>query len=185
MTDQEKIREAGLLLKMHRTPEVVPHPRERSRHQKRVEEFMTLAEQEIPLAPTIPDAKTRILRAKLIFEEALETAVALGVLVCVDDDEDSCFDEIIISSELLKFSIGGSTPDLEQIADGCADLKVVTTGTLSACGIADEALQHAVDCSNLEKFGPGGHKREDGKWVKGPEWKAPDILGILKAQTLG
>jgi len=183
MTDQEKIREAELLLKAHRNPEVVPHPRQRSVHQKRVEEFMTLAEQEVPLAPTIPDEKTRILRAKLILEEALETIHALGILVYVRSDPQGF--AVQVCSEEIKFDPNRLKPDLEQIADGCADISVVTTGTLLACGIADEALQHEVDLNNLAKFSPGGYRRDDGKWVKPPDHPVPDIAGILKAQKLG
>ncbi|RME85522.1 MAG: hypothetical protein D6785_04320, partial [Planctomycetota bacterium] len=53
----------------------------KSPHQKRVEEFMRLAGQEIPEVPTLPDEKTRLLRSKLILEEALETIHALGFAV--------------------------------------------------------------------------------------------------------
>jgi predicted HAD superfamily Cof-like phosphohydrolase len=69
-----------------------------------------------------------------------------------------------------------------EVADGCADVSVVTIGTLSACGIADKPLLKEVDESNLRKFGPGYSKREDGKWIKPPDWKVPDIAKVLNEQ---
>lgn len=182
-TDSEKIQHAKVLLWQYRAPHRIPLARQRSEHQQRVDEFMRLAEQEVPEAPVIPNEKTRILRAKLILEEALETIrEGLGVDVLIDHGNSIKtvgFGNVIM--ENLDFNVVRDA-DLEQIADGCADVKVVTTGTLSACGIADEALQHAIDCSNLEKFSPGGRKREDGKWLRGPEWKKPDLNAILEQQ---
>ena len=74
----------------------------------------------------------------------------------------------------------GDAPCLEGIADGCADIKVVTTGTLSAFGIPDMMIQEEVDAANLRKFSEGGYRREDGKWMKPPDWTPPDIDGILE-----
>jgi predicted HAD superfamily Cof-like phosphohydrolase len=70
-----------------------------------------------------------------------------------------------------------------EIVDGCADVIVVTTGTLSACGVADSAVQNEVDQANLRKFGPGSYKREDGKWMKPPDFRPPDIEAVLAAQA--
>lgn len=183
-TDSEKIQHAKVLLWQYRAPHRIPLARQRSEHQQRVDEFMRLADQEVPLAPVIPNEKTRILRAKLILEEALETIrEGLGVDVLIDHGNSIKtvgFGNVIM--ENLDFNVVRDA-DLEQIADGCADLMVVTTGTLSACGIADEALQHEIDCNNLQKFGPGGHKREDGKWVKPKDHPLPQTGKILKEQT--
>lgn len=143
---------------------------EKSLHQLQVEMFMHCAGQQVPNAPTTPDAATRLLRAKLIMEEALELVRALGVqLYC---DGDGSVD--LLYCDLGFADLGESAFDLTEVIDGCCDLKVVTTGTLSACGVWDVYPQTLVDLSNLEKFGPGGHRREDGKWVKPPDWKAPN-----------
>jgi predicted HAD superfamily Cof-like phosphohydrolase len=160
---------------------IPPAPRQRSGHQQSVDLFMQLAEQEVPNAPKIPDEKTRILRAKLILEEALETIrLGLGVEVVACGNNDMI---VQVTEDNLRFCPSPEhMPNLEQIADGCADIKVVTTGTLSACGIADLLVQHAVDCNNLKKFSPGGKKREDGKWQKPPDHKPPDIQAVLDQQ---
>lgn len=146
---------------------------ERSTHQLAVDEFMTRAGQHLPDKPTIPDAATRILRAKLIMEEAMETIEAMGVEIESDG--------ALFCSKYLKYFTTNKV-DIVGVVDGCCDIAVVTTGTLSAFGISNVNPQRLVDESNLAKFGEGGHCREDGKWIKPPNWQAPDLLGELKRQ---
>lgn len=55
-------------------------------------------------------------------------------------------------------------------------------GTLSACGIAYAPILREVDDANLRKFGPGGRRREDGKWLKPPDWEPPKIRERLEEQ---
>lgn len=114
----------------------------KTKHQQRIEEFMLKAGQEVPESPTIPSKEIRELRAALIMEECLETIRALGFVPVVDDQE---------MTQEVRF-VEVQAPDLEQIADGCADISVVTIGTLSACGIPDKKLLRMVDKSNLAKF---------------------------------
>ncbi len=150
-------------------------PGVRSVSQRRIDEFMQRAGQDTPQLPCIPTADVRLLRAKLIFEEAMETIRALGVTIRtgVHGLEVSHAD-----SGAFRYAAEGEC-DIVEVADGCADIAVVTTGTLSAFGIPDVHLQEKIDRSNLAKFGPGGHRRDDGKWIKPADWKAPDILGLL------
>ncbi len=152
-------------------------------HQQRIAEFMAKAGQDLPLAPVIPNANTRILRAKLILEEAFETVRALGVTVYHTNAFGTKADRDISHTGNLKFIDNGNA-DLEEIADGCADISVVTIGTLLACGIADNPILEAVDASNLAKFGPGGHRREDGKWMKRPDWFPPPIAELIEEQRI-
>lgn len=144
-----------------------------SDHYAKVVEFMERAGQEVPTVITEPSKEIRVLRAKLILEEALETIQALGCYVYDKGDwivDMSSFD---IKADEGEFN-------LSEVIDGCCDIKVVTTGTLVACGIPDEEPQKMVDDSNLRKFGPGGYRREDGKWVKPKDWVPPDWAGFLK-----
>jgi len=60
---------------------------------------------------------------------------------------------------------------------------VVTIGTLIAFGVDDEPVLEEVDQANLRKFGPGSYERDDGKWIKPPDWTPPDILGVLERQA--
>ena len=137
-----------------------------TKHYQRVKSFMQKAGQETPASVAIPDEKTRHLRASLILEEALETVRALGFEVVAQGvrvSEDDC---------VLKAS---GEHNLEGIIDGCADISVVTMGTLVACGVEDEPVLEEVDRANLRKFGPGSYVRQDGKWMKPPDWQPPDI----------
>ena len=138
---------------------------------------MALAGQAAPGHPALPSLEIRKLRAKLILEEALEAINALGFNVIAS------VSPVGTSQDQLSLVEHGLGPDLVGIADGCADVSVVTIGTLSACGIGDEALLKLVDENNLAKFGPGGHRREDGKWVKPPGHQPPDIKKLLEAQS--
>lgn len=144
----------------------------RTVHQFRVEQFMRLARQELPDHPVLPSEDIRRLRARLILEEAFETVKALGFSVKIGHD---------VNEECHFTYVADQTPDLVQIADGCADISVVTIGTLSACGIPDLPLLALVDDNNLVKFGPGHSFREDGKLIKPPDHKPPDIAGFLKS----
>lgn len=137
-----------------------------------VEQFMRAAGQELPETPTIPSFEVRKLRAKLILEETLETIKGLGVAVSVTDGEldiDDCIFDDYGNASLI------------EIADGCADIIVVTLGCASACGIALEPVFQEVHESNMSKF-IDGHRREDGKWIKGPSYKPANIKAVLEAQ---
>ena len=143
-------------------------------HYKRVQAFMQKAGQKTPACLTVPDEATRVLRAKLIVEEALETVRALGVRVQAGSGS--------LDMDTLVFEAAGSV-DVEGVADGCADISVVTIGTLVAFGIDDDSLLEEVDRANLRKFGPGAHVRADGKWMKPPDWSPPDIAGVLRGRA--
>jgi predicted HAD superfamily Cof-like phosphohydrolase len=70
--------------------------------------------------------------------------------------------------------------DLNGIAKELADLLYVVYGTAISYGIDMEPVFQEVHRSNLSKV--GGHKRDDGKWVK-PATYSPAQLGpILTAQ---
>lgn len=140
-------------------------------HYQKVEQFMHGAMQTVPDDPCIPSEEVRLLRAKLILEEAVETIHALGFTPRALGDPDDIADVVTFDDDL--------EPNLKEIIDGCCDLKVVTTGTLIACGVPDEYPQKLVDDNNLEKI-EKGTIREDGKLIKPPDHQPPDIAGFLK-----
>ena len=140
-------------------------------HQKRIEELMRRASQELPIKPIMPPQAVRQLRANLILEEALETIEALGFAVKLNNND------------FVAVQMG--EPDIVKVVDGCADVSVVTIGTLSAFGVSDQPILEAVDANNLEKFGPGSYRREDGKWIKPPGHKPADIMDLLIKQGYG
>jgi predicted HAD superfamily Cof-like phosphohydrolase len=142
-------------------------------HQQRIEAFMRLAKQDVPEAPVIPNDKILRLRAALILEEALETIDALGCDVLVD--------RTIFATKANTSVVSSHPASLEDVADGCADISVVTIGTLSACGIPDEPLLEMVDQNNLDKFGEGHSIRADGKLIKPPSHQPPKIKEYIQS----
>jgi len=128
---------------------VSPHPKRTTAHYDSVRAFMQLANQPVPDSPAVPDVDTRMARAYLLLEEVFETIQrGFGLNIC--NGPDKCnpieFDDIVMVPANNK------EPNLEEIADGCADVKVIATGTLISCGIKDGALQEGVDAANLRKF---------------------------------
>lgn len=103
--------------------------------QNNVREWMQAFGQETPEKPIIPSLEVRKLRAKLILEEALETCKALGF----DPDDGHLVDDMLDIATIVE-------PSLKEIADGCEDLKVVTEGTLVACG-----LVKTIYCDKMDK----------------------------------
>lgn len=93
--------------------------------QRQVHNFMKAFGQECPEKSCIPSLEVRKLRAKLILEEALETIEALGFRIHIHPEDWA--DVSVVET--------GYEPKLAEIADGCEDLKVVTEGTLIACGL--------------------------------------------------
>jgi len=66
---------------------------------------------------------------------------------------------------------------LEEIAKELADVVVVTYGTADVLGIDLDKAFDLVHESNMSKLGEDGKpiRREDGKVLKGPNYKAPDM----------
>ncbi|TFH67033.1 MAG: hypothetical protein E4G90_00420 [Gemmatimonadales bacterium] len=152
----------------------------RTEHQQRVERMMVGFNHSVPIKPMDPGPETRVLRARLIMEECLETIqdglrVKVGVRVEVGVGDKS------VDFDSLVFVAKDGPADLIELADGCADVSVVTIGTLSAFGIKDRALLEEVDANNLSKIDTG-RTNEHGKFTKHPDHMPPRIAMVLMAQ---
>lgn len=123
-----------------------------------VARFMSEAGQAIPVQPVWVDDSVTDLRINLIYEEAREFEIA-----ALDADW---------------------TCDLTDVADALADLLYVVYGAACAYGIDIQPIFDAVHESNMAKFGPGSYKREDGKWIKPPDWQPPNLKQLLVAQGM-
>lgn len=130
----------------------------------------------LPESVSIPSEEVRLLRARLILEEAIETIRGLGFDVC---PKDSVLRSPIQDVDDVLFE-RNYEPVLEQIIDGCNDLIYVAVGTMLACGVADVAHDREVCRANDEKF-PGGVAtvNEYGKFQKPPGWRGPDHFKIF------
>jgi predicted HAD superfamily Cof-like phosphohydrolase len=149
---------------------------------------------DLPSRPTLPAETTRLLRAKLILEEAIETINSLGFSIDIpftSRDLDGTDSQTIYGGtigEIIDVGIDEINlvprfePDLVEIVDGCADISVVTVGTLIACGVGDKPILEEVDANNMKKFGEGHAIREDGKLVKPANHVKPDFEKLIDAQ---
>jgi predicted HAD superfamily Cof-like phosphohydrolase len=149
--------------------------------QKQVAEFMEKAGQVVEPSPVMPDLATRRLRAKLMLEEVLETIEkGLGLrTTCPFVDEKH---NTIGPKTTFLFQETEEGPDLIEIADGLGDLDYVgRCGTGAACGIDMEPIFQEIHRSNMSKF-IDGHRREDGKWIKGPSYTPANLGPIIEDQ---
>jgi predicted HAD superfamily Cof-like phosphohydrolase len=121
------------------------------RPQEDIVALMTQFEQEVKDSPEMPDAATRLLRARLVFEEALEFVRACGCTVAIADSEGTSSSAI---DELSVIAASNVTPDFTEYVDGCIDQLVVTYGALVAAGVKVESAWDEVQRSNMSKAWP-------------------------------
>jgi len=131
------------------------------------------AKQYSPTKLTFLTSSTRLLRARLIYEEAMETVAALGCVVHTDLEDGTS------TVHLDSGPYEDSPAKFCEIVDGCCDISVVTIGTLSAMGVPDEPVLRLVDENNLSKFGPGHSYREDGKLIKPADFVPVNFYPLL------
>ena len=114
-------------------------------------EFMRAFGQDVYRKPTLRDEKTRKLRYELLREELEELRNAL-------DKE-----------------------DIIEIADALTDILYVAYGAGHAFGIDLQSCYYEVHMSNMSKLGEDGKPihREDGKVIKGPSYRPPNLIKII------
>lgn len=132
-----------------------------------VAQMMRALDQQVRTTPCadVPDAE-RLLRARLVLEEALELVDALGFTTGLDDAGNVA---------VLTPSGGPAPADLVECADALADLTVVVKGTGHTMGIPVDAAFDVVHATNMAKVGPDGKvtRRDDGKVLKPAGWQPP------------
>ena len=133
---------------------------------------MEKAGQATPEKLTVPSEQDRILRAKLILEEAFEL-INMGLGIGVANFAH------FLKPDDFKYIITGEADPVESL-DGAADLYWVGVGGVSIVfGAHLDSVLDEVDRSNQSKF-IDGHRREDGKWIKGPSYSQTDIKSVLR-----
>jgi predicted HAD superfamily Cof-like phosphohydrolase len=148
--------------------------------QQHVREWMVKAGQATPDRPTMPDHETRVLRIKLIAEELAELCAAFGLRMVLDTRKGKK-PKIEIVADDAKPAL--NFHDLVEAYDGVNDLQVVVLGAAVAMGIECKPGFDEVMRSNDSKF-IDGHRREDGKWVKGPSYSPAVLAPIIQAQLV-
>lgn len=125
-------------------------------------------------APTPATKALRELRVKLIAEELTELCEALGVHLTIFQRNGKYVADVLAVAEDHEV-------DLVETADALGDIDYVTAGANLAFGLPAEAVAEEIHRANMSKLGADGKPiyREDGKVLKGPNYKAPDVASIV------
>jgi predicted HAD superfamily Cof-like phosphohydrolase len=180
------------------------------RPQEDIVTLMKQFQQQVKDSPEMPDPATRLLRARLVLEEALEFVRACGCKIVQADG--TVIDDIAVEHD------PAGKPDLTEYVDGCVDQLVVTYGALNAAGVKAQSAWDEVQRSNMSKAWPhcsvcdvvlergagealvhphpeeshhGSwhevlkvHKRDDGKFIKAPTYSPANLKRIIEEQIL-
>jgi predicted HAD superfamily Cof-like phosphohydrolase len=138
--------------------------------QSQVKAFMERAGQTVRTKPSSIPQDEATLRVKLLIEEVFELAEASGVSIIGLKDDGSP----IVAEDFLYLSMGVDEERLPDIADAIADISYVNYGAALAYGINMEPIEDFVQEANMAKFSEGSYRREDGKWMKPPDWTGPE-----------
>jgi predicted HAD superfamily Cof-like phosphohydrolase len=90
----------------------------------------------------------------------------------------------LIEEEVAELREAAVAGDLVGIADALADIIYVAYGTAHVYGIDVDSVLDEVHASNMTKLGSDGRpvRRADGKILKGPDYRPPDVRAVLAAQ---
>lgn len=159
-----------------------------------VRQFHQVFEHPISKNLTVGDAKLRRLRVLLVAQELAELAQALGVSLEMevkpvrttgDHGKDTSVmngmvERVWVAPAELCYS--DNLVDLVEAADAFGDLDYVVQGGNLAFGIPAGLVMYAIHVSNMSKLGEDRRPIRDanGKTVKGPNFKPPDIKGVLE-----
>ena len=127
---------------------------------------------------TSPTTALRELRVRLIAEELIELAEAMGVDIYMNAGPHA---KMIRNTVLDVTCVVNEPIDFVETADALGDLQYVVIGTNVALAIPGDKVFAEIHRSNISKLGADGKPlyREDGKILKGPNYKPPDIKGVL------
>jgi len=124
------------------------------RPQEDIVTLMNQFNQEIKASPELPDPQTRLLRARLVFEEALEFVKGCGCTVTKTAAGSGGEASAPVVDEIGVVLDPAGSPDLVEYVDGCVDQLVVTYGALNAAGIKAQSAWDEVQRSNMSKAWP-------------------------------
>jgi len=145
-----------------------------------VKQFHTAFGRPVSAHVTTPDAKTRLLRFKLLFEEVLEFGRAVGIAgLCEHTPEEF---EVEVKEVLSQFTINeDALTDLPEAADALGDIDYVCQGANLVFGFPAEAVVREIHRANMSKLGADGKPiyALDGKVMKGPDYRPPNIKQLL------
>jgi len=124
------------------------------RPQEDIVTLMKQFNQQVKESPQLPDPETRLLRARLVFEEALEFVKGCGCTVTMTAAGLSGDAGTAVINDIGVVLDPAGTPDFAEYVDGCIDQLVVTYGALNAAGVKAQPAWDEVQRSNMSKAWP-------------------------------
>ncbi|GLF95861.1 pyrophosphohydrolase domain-containing protein [Streptomyces yaizuensis] len=90
----------------------------------------------------------------------------------------------LLAEEFAEVAEVAVTGPLDHLAQELADMVYIAYGTALVHGIDLDQVIAEVHRANMSKLGPEGTpvRRADGKVLKGPHYRAPDIASVLRRQ---
>lgn len=143
---------------------------------------MVKADQLLPDRPTMPSMQVRIGRLKWIAEELCELANAYGVEIDLNNRGNTTGNFAAFQLAPEKAQYQDPLDALTEAYDATLDLMVFAIGTGLAMGTDLTPGWLEVHRTNMLRFGPGGYKRADGKWIRPADWQPPDLKSIVLSQ---
>lgn len=137
-------------------------------------EFHQAAGQPVLERPQVPPDDRVRLRLKLVAEECFEFLEA-----SLSDAEALEEAKALVLQAILNQEID---VDMIKAADALGDIDYVVEGSRLEFGVKGEPIADEIHRANMAKFGPGSWVREDGKIMKPPGWRPPDIARELRKQ---
>ncbi|MER5205059.1 MazG nucleotide pyrophosphohydrolase domain-containing protein [Streptomyces sp. NPDC002825] len=93
--------------------------------------------------------------------------------------------QVLLEEEVAELAEATQAGRLADIAHELADVVYVAYGTAAVHGIDLDAVLAEVHRANMSKLGPDGRPsyREDGKVLKGPSYRPPQVADVLRRQS--
>ena len=102
-------------------------------------------------SPELPDPETRLLRARLVFEEALEFVKGCGCPVTRTIAGLNGEEQTAVIDDIGVVLDPNGKPYFVEYVDGCIDQLIVTYGALYAAGVKAQPAWDEVQRSNMSK----------------------------------
>ena len=150
-----------------------------SKHITAVKKFKLGAGQSAPDTKTEPSDAEKITCVRLIIEEAIEMADALGVSIQLSQEVSWPYN--FTGANDFNYAVTGQL-NLVEVADAAVDLQWVgVTGPMVLCGISDKLIPAlaAVDENNLLKLANGHKCEKTGKFIKPKDHPKVDLESII------
>lgn len=127
--------------------------------------------------------RSRIAEQLAEFHRVYELPISRTPTVQIPAGQDT-LRQSLIEEEVDELRAAVTDRDLVGIADALADIVYVAYGTACVYGIDLDAVLTEVHSSNMTKLDAAGRpiRRADGKILKGPNFREPDIPRVLREQ---